>query len=186
MRLLTKMSAVGLGFTQAMLQSLLIGEGAQERVFVGRVFGVANGVKEYADKNSGELRYGLKGEFGGISALKNDEKMPIEDARSKVCYLPDVAQQDVISKICEIDAETGKPVAKTSIEFAFDIYAVAKVGSATGYVFDVDQLITVAENDPLANMFAKIEKQMPVAMISGPDTAKLVTDAKPAVEAKVK
>lgn len=183
MRLLTKMSATGLGHDMASIKAIFAAENAPARFFVGRIFGVANGVKEYVDKNSGEIRYGLKGEFGGISSRKETDG--IEDARSKVCYLPDVAQQDVISKIAEVDPETGKPNVKGSVEFAFDIYAVKRETAATGYVFDVDQLITVAENDPLANMFAKIEKSMPVAMaLSGPSDVALLASEGDVIDAE--
>ncbi len=162
MRLLTKMSATGLGHDMASIKAVFAGENPPARFFVGRIFGIANGVKEYVDKNNGEVRFGLKGEFGGISSLKDTHD--VADARSKMCYLPEVAQQDVISKIADVDPETGKPSVKRSIEFAFDIYAVNRPSSSVGYVFDVDQLITVTENDPLANMFDKIEKSLPLAL----------------------
>lgn len=163
MRLLTKMSAAGLGWQKAAINKVFNAENSPTRFFVGRIFGIANGVKEYIDKNSDEVRYGLKGQFGGISSLKLDKDAPVEDATSKVCYLPDVAQQHVIDLISEL-GEDGKPKVKGSVEFAFDIYAVAKESAATGYIFDVDQLITVQENDPLAAMMLKIEKGLPTGL----------------------
>lgn len=180
MRLLTKMSATGLGHDKASIQAAFAADPTIARFFVGRIFGIANGVKEYVDKNSGEVRYGLKGEFGGISSLK--ESKDIADARSKICYLPDVAQQDVISKIADTDPTTGAVTAKRSIEFAFDIYAVKRETAATGYVFDVDQLITVTENDPLANMFGKIEKSLPIALAAIQGVEALTHDGETAGE----
>ncbi len=154
MRLLTKMSATGLGWQKADITKILNADNAPTRFYI------AHGIKEYIDKNSDEVRYGLKGQFGGISSKKHDAQAPIEDATSKVCYLPDVAQQDVIDKLTELGPD-GKPKVKGSVEFAFDIYAVAKESAATGYVFDVDMLITVEENDPLAAMMLKIGKDVP-------------------------
>ncbi len=163
MRLLTKMSATGLGWQKKDIQAMFATDAAPTRFYVGRIFGIASDVKEYIDKNSDEIRYGLKGQFGGISSKKNDPTAPIEDATSKFCYLPDVAQQDVIDKLSELGPD-GKPLVKGSVEFAFDIYAVAKESAATGYVFDVDMLITVEENDPLAAMMLKIGKDIPTGL----------------------
>lgn len=137
------------------------------RVYIGRITGIAGGLKAYATPN-GDPANGLKGAFKGVSASG-------EEFRAPICYLPGAANAFVEGALMS---------GASSVQFAFDIYAVdvtKRPGkkSATGYEYETVSLIEPsAESDPLEALDALLPAPTPGGALAIEDKTKAKDKAK--------
>lgn len=120
------------------------------RVYIGRISGIAGGLKAYTTPN-GDPANGLKGAFKGVNAAG-------EVFRAPICYLPGAANAFVEGALMS---------GSSAVEFAFDVYSVdvskrAGKKSATGYEYETVSLIEPsAEHDPLERLDSMLPPPAP-------------------------
>ena len=114
-----KISPKDFGFDKAtILEMVLANKQAEHALY--RVVGIATALKPYKDKESGEIRYGLSGQFEATSVhgeLKNGSAL----------YLPSYINDMIVAALSLEGTE--------AVKIAFDIYAQFDETSATSYVF---------------------------------------------------
>lgn len=133
-----KLSIKDMGYDKATILKMVLNN-PDEKHFLVRFTGVANGVKPYKIKEgerAGEVAYGLLGAFEAINA----------DGVSKdgsVCYLPGYVNDAIVAALQSSEDIVG-------VRVAIDVYARFDNDSATSYIFTANDLLntgseTVAE-----------------------------------------
>lgn len=117
-----------------------------ERHYVGRIFGVANGVKKGTNQ-TGDPYLGLRGSFEGRPADTEN----YDTVQSGVCYLPGGIAEMIAAAIESLPED-----ASPNVQFAFDLYT-KKANNPIGYEWDTVPVIETKEADPLSAMRTAIE-----------------------------
>jgi len=141
-------------------QAALIPEGSKDKRKLGRIFGVANGVKQGTDQ-TGRPYLGLRGSFEAVP-----ENKELETVQAGVCYLPPGIAEMVIVQVQNIP-EGQAP----SVGFAFDIY-IKHADNAIGYEYETVPVIENAATDPLAGLRAQIEQVVNAPAVEDKSKAK--------------
>jgi hypothetical protein len=118
------------------------------RVHLGRFVGIATGLKQTVDNDTGDIQTGLKGQFRGLST-RTDKGEIVEPGKglvvtAGVCYLPGGIQEMIEGALAA--AQETDP--RATVQFAIDLFAIPATNKA-GYSFDADNLVETAEADPL-------------------------------------
>lgn len=121
------------------------------------VFGITKSFLVVEGKEGFEPSIKLKGEFKAVN-LETGEVF-----RAGVCYLPKMASE-LIAGVLKGEGVSG------DVQFGFRVSARYDESSATQYVYDVESLMEVAENDPL-ELLTKSLKQLP-SSIKEPEAPK--------------
>lgn len=127
-----------------------------KKVFLGRIMGIADGLKTVKAAN-GDVHTAITGTFLGLNAKTQDEY------RSGVLYLP-TGIHDLVQNAVDAGLdENGKPT-YTAVEFGIDLYAVP-AGTPAGYSYEANPVIQAQESDPVAELRAKMDeaKALPAA-----------------------
>jgi hypothetical protein len=172
-RLSGKLTAKALGWDRVAIGAATKDKPASTRVKLGRFVGIATGLRQTINGETGEVQTGLKGQFRGISSLtakepkrnkagevqtdKDGAVIMVDTGKpitvtAGVCYLPGGIQEMVEGTLAT--AQDGD--AKATVQFALDLYAIPATNKA-GYSFDADNLVEAAEADPLDMLLTTAE-----------------------------
>jgi hypothetical protein len=124
-QLAKKLSIATLGLRKPDIQALVLADRNAEH-FLARFVGVATQPKPYKDPETGDMKFGLMGQFEGTSR----EGVVLNSA---VAYLPTYAMDMVLAALSLEDVQ--------GVNIAFDIYAIYDEDSATSYTFNVRDLL---------------------------------------------
>ncbi len=139
-----KLSVAELGYSKAVILALVIANQTQPH-FLARFMGTARGIRPYKDKETGDQKFGLIGEFRGIGADG-------ETLDGSVLYLPSYVNDMVVAAFGDEDV--------SSIRIAMDVYAEYNEKSATSYSFTVSDLLN--ESTPGVDEVAEAIKALPM------------------------
>lgn len=125
--------------------------GKEGRSLIGRIFGVASGIKEATDPRTKEPMYGLKGQFRGVNPAK-----PNVQYQSGVAWLPGGVHEMLVDAVIGdgVLDEKGRPV-YSEVKFAVDVYS-KPASSPAGYQFEVIPLIDAREADMMSELAAEL------------------------------
>ncbi len=148
-RLSGKLTAKALGWDRIAIGSetkKVPAEGG--RVHLGRIVGIASGLKQTINGDTGEIQNGLKGQFRGLST-RDDKGVILEGptgvtVTAGVCYLPGGIQEMIEGAL----AAAQESDARATVQFAIDLFAIPATNKA-GYSFDAENLVEASEADPL-------------------------------------
>lgn len=113
---------------------------------LGRVWGIASGVKVTEDKRTGDFHQALTGTFAGVNYDAQGEEY-----RSGVLYLPKGVMELALAAVDSGEVtDTGKPI-YNEIKFAFELIAVPS-SAPIGYSWQAKQLVESASADPLSEL----------------------------------
>jgi hypothetical protein len=163
-RLSGKLTPKSLGWDRASLATDIGKIGDQDRIRLGRFAGIVSGLRTTVNDDTGEVQYGLRGQFRGVSAkleqvpVLNKDGSPKKDNKgepvlqdggpitvtSGVCYLPGGMQDMIMGAL----AAAQEADAKATVQFALDLYGIRAANKA-GYSFVAENLIEAEEADPL-------------------------------------
>lgn len=115
------------------------------------IFGMANGIKEVMNKDSGEVYHALRGQF---EAQNLDTG---EIFQSGVLYLPAGIHDAIESAVGKLEAENDY------ISFALQIKSVTAATKA-GYSYQAVNLMAAKAVDPLAELRGELENKAPKAL----------------------
>lgn len=104
-------------------------------VFMIRMFGIIQGVKNFEDKRSGDLKTVFLGDFRAVGPKG-------ELYESDKLFLFKALEEKLESAFKSGDGK--------AIEFAYDVSAIPDDKAATGYVYQARSVIPTATNDRLA------------------------------------
>jgi len=141
LNLINKITARDLGFDKPTIQELVFGN-KETLIPLFRVIGVMTDKKSYVDSNSGDVGFGLKGQFEATN-IHNGETFG-----AAVCYLPSMAANMVIAAFDMAKEEDPK----ANVRMAFDVFAKYDAKAATSYVFGVTPLTDPNRIDALAEL----------------------------------
>lgn len=120
-----KLSVASFGWKKPSIQEAVLADKKGD-VFLMRVVGVATSLQPYKDKESGETRYGSRGQF---EATGSDGQV----MNGSVLYLPSYVQAGIEAALAMEDA--------LGVRIAYDVYAKYDADSATSYTFTVRDLL---------------------------------------------
>ena len=143
-----KLSVAEFGFTKPVLQKLVLSD-QESKHFLVRFTGAASAVRPYKDKESGETRFGLMGQFQGRTADGQEQN-------GSVLYLPSYVNDLVVAAL-----SMGDDV--VAVRIAFDVYATYSEKSATSYTFIANDLL----NSSLAGV-EEVNEQVRSMAMPGP------------------
>jgi hypothetical protein len=124
-----------------------------KKVLLGRVYGIASGVKQVKAGN-GDVHFALTGDFRGVNS---DTGI---NYRSGVLYLP-AGIHDMLQAAVDggLD-ENGKPIYR-DVKFGIDLFA-APAKNPIGYSYEATSVIKAVEADPLAELEAEMNEAKPL------------------------
>lgn len=154
-----KLSIADFGWDKPTLQKLVLTDQTTKH-FLARFTGVANAVRPYKDKETGETRFGLMGQFEGVDG----DGVTLSAA---VLYLPSYINDLIVAAL-----STGEDV--VGVRIAYDIYAEYSEKSATSYTFVGRDLL----NTQLAGVEEVKEQIKALPMPSGGSVKALAAPAK--------
>lgn len=184
-RLSGKLTAKALGWDRIAIGSETKKVPAENgRVHLGRIVGIASGLKQTVDNDSGDIQTGLKGQFRGVST--RNEKGEIVGVAggvtitAGVCYLPGGIQEMIEGALAA--AQETDP--RATVQFAIDLFAIPATNKA-GYSFDAENLVEAAESDPLDALLTSAAT-IAAAALPAPAETPAETSAPEKVERKAK
>ncbi len=156
MKLEQKLTVATLGWKRRNIEEAVEKITDKDRVLLGRIAGVAVGLKSAKDVNE-DIIYGLKGNFRGQSAMTG------EMVSSGVCFLPAGIQGMLESEL----ADARKNDTNATIRFAVDIYAIRSKNKA-GYSFNADNILPSETADPVSELLMQAQAEIPLQIAVQP------------------
>lgn len=120
-----KLSVKELGYDKGTIASMVLANKDAPH-FLARFIGTARGLRPYKDKESGDTRFGLIGEFRGTGANGNT-------LDGSTLYLPAYVNDMLVAVFGGEDVQ--------AIRIAYDVYAEYNEKAATMYSFTVNDLL---------------------------------------------
>ena len=121
-----KLSVAEFGWNKPNLQRLTLSD-QNAKHFLVRFTGAATAVKPYKDKETGETKFGLMGQFEGVDA----DGVVLSGS---VLYLPGYVNDMVVAALSASDDIA-------AVRIAFDVYAKYDEKSATSYTYVANDLL---------------------------------------------
>lgn len=128
----------------------------QNSLTLCRIFGMADGIKQKEDPNSGKVFFPLVGRFVGITPDGNE-------TRSGLLYLPTGIHETYEAAVRELNEKDEGGV----IKFAIEIRAV-KASNPAGYSYEAVDLMPVRSADPLLEFAHSVEHKQIAASTEAP------------------
>lgn len=137
-----------------------------DKVLIGSIAGIASGVKHGKLPDGVTPTIGITGDFEGVPAEAGKDTI-----RSGVCYLPEGLMNPIIAALTDEVGPDGKVTKEgaKSVLFAYEIYSV-KASNPAGFNWEFLSAMPVAENDPLAELRAKLAEKKQ-AQLAAPEPA---------------
>lgn len=128
------------------------------RVELGTIVGIASGLRQTINNDTGEIQTGLKGQFRGVSTLGDDTGKEIGPKNAQrvvtagVCYVPGGIQSMIEGAL----AQAQEKDEKATVQFGLKLFAIPATNKA-GYSFDAETLLKTEEADPLDTLLSMAE-----------------------------
>jgi hypothetical protein len=138
-------------------------EGTQE-LYLGRLIGTGNGVKNAVAQDGVTPMYGLKGTFGAEYSTDREAES------SGVLFLPEAymgPMLDLFEDKTNASGEVEREAVK-SLDFAYDVFVI-KAANPAGYSWSLRPLLEVAASDPLEAIRARIAAPVQKLALAAPD-----------------
>lgn len=138
---LTTMSVKSAGFNPA--QILALPEEQRKPIALGRIFGIAHGLK-FGEDNKGNAWVALTGDFIAQCYAERDKQY-----LGGKLFLPEGIHDKLVAGVegGGVVNDKGKPI-YNDVEFAFEVY-VKPAKNPIGYSYECKILVDVAQSDPM-------------------------------------